>query len=172
MWDLATGECQHILQGHISAMTAMAVAGGQVVSGSYDGTLRVWDLASGQCQHIFEGHTDTVNAIAVAGGQVVSGSYDGTLRVWDLAAGTCQHVLQGHRGAVRDVAVAGGRGWSPARTTARCGCGTWPVGGKWLGGRARPLSRPAMPGSSMRMLEVTDPASSSPLVMKVAASMS
>ena len=52
VWDLASGQCLHVLEGHTDEVTAVAVAEGRVVSGSRGQTLRVWDLAFGQCLHV------------------------------------------------------------------------------------------------------------------------
>jgi WD40 repeat protein len=48
----------------------------QVVSGSFDYTLKVWDLQSRQLLRSLEGHTDWVTSVAVTPGEyhVVSGS--------------------------------------------------------------------------------------------------
>ena len=106
-----------------------------VVSGSDDGTVRVWDLATGTpVGDPFTGHTGSVYAVAVAelDGRpvVVSGGDDGTVRVWDLATGTpVGDPFTGHTGSVprwRWASWRAARWWSPAATTARCGCGTWP----------------------------------------------
>ncbi|MBR3381440.1 MAG: AAA family ATPase [Clostridia bacterium] len=72
-----------------------------MVSGSWDGTLRVWDAAPGKCLKILEGHGGSVNCAAVLDdGRVVSGSDDHTLRVWDAASGQCLKTLKGHGGSV------------------------------------------------------------------------
>ncbi len=109
VWDLTTGECLHVLQGHTQWVRAVAVADGRAVSGSEDKTVRVWDLATGECLHVLQGHSADVRAIAVAEGRVVSGSNDQTVRVWDLATGECLHVLEGHSANVMAVAIAEGR---------------------------------------------------------------
>jgi WD40 repeat protein len=84
-----TGQQIRTLTGHTYAVYAVAVTpdGRQVVSGSWDDTVRVWDLASGQPVRTLTGHTGAVDAVAVTpdGRQVVSGSSDHTVRVWDLA---------------------------------------------------------------------------------------
>ena len=73
-------------------MEAVAVTpdGRCVVSGSYDGTLRVWDLATGQTKRTLAGGPGRYRAVAVTpdGRYVVSGSTDAPeLRVWDLESG-------------------------------------------------------------------------------------
>src|SRR5262249_46045712 len=55
------------LVGHAGDVTACVVTldGRRVVSGSYDGTLKVWDLDSGRALATLEGHAGGVNACAV-----------------------------------------------------------------------------------------------------------
>ena len=72
-------------------MDALAVIpnGRYVVSGSYDGTLRVWDLETGQNKRTLGVGPGLYRAVAVTpdGRYVVSGSTDAALRVWDLESG-------------------------------------------------------------------------------------
>src|SRR5271157_3306255 len=97
------------LSGHGSGVNALALTGdGRVVSGSYDGKVKVWDLASGQEQWTLSGHGGGVMALAMTGdGRVVSGSHDGTVKVWDLASGQEQRTLSGHGGRVMALAMTG-----------------------------------------------------------------
>ncbi|MBP6748946.1 MAG: WD40 repeat domain-containing protein, partial [Xanthomonadaceae bacterium] len=92
---------------------ALSADGGRVVSGSYDGTVRVWDALSGECVRELRGHTNWVLSVALSadGGRVVSGSDDGTVRVWDALSGECVCELRGHTDWVRSVALSadGGR---------------------------------------------------------------
>src|SRR6185312_11547714 len=68
---------------------------GRVVSGSYDGRLRVWDAESGQTLQTLEGPTG-INAVAVLDSRrVVSGSDGQTLRVWDVESGETLQTLKG-----------------------------------------------------------------------------
>jgi len=109
VWDLETGECLEVLEGHNHWVLHVALTDdGQAVSASYDKTLRIWDLTTGQCLKVLEGHTDQVRHIALTGdGRVVSASEDGTLRIWELATGQCLKVLLGHKSFVGHVALTG-----------------------------------------------------------------
>src|SRR5271157_3016782 len=97
------------LSGHGGWVSAVALTGdGRVVSGSYDGTVKVWDLNSGQEERTLSGHSDWVDALALTGdGRVVTGSDDGTVKVWDLNSGQEQRTLSGHGGVVWALAVTG-----------------------------------------------------------------
>ncbi|MET8338648.1 WD40 repeat domain-containing serine/threonine-protein kinase [Streptosporangium canum] len=60
-----------------------------VVSGGYDGTVRIWDMATGApLGEPFKGHRGLIESVAVGqlGGRpvAVSGGNDGTVRVWGL----------------------------------------------------------------------------------------
>eukprot|EP01103_Thecamoeba_quadrilineata_P017168 TRINITY_DN5985_c0_g1_i1.p1 TRINITY_DN5985_c0_g1~~TRINITY_DN5985_c0_g1_i1.p1 ORF type:complete len:562 (+),score=108.68 TRINITY_DN5985_c0_g1_i1:88-1773(+) len=101
VWDVATGECKHLLEGHTGSVFCLQVEGGIIVSGSWDQTLRAWDLHSGVCLQTFVGHKDRVCCVAFDGNNViVSGSWDKTVRVWDLTKGVCLHLLTGHQQAI------------------------------------------------------------------------
>jgi hypothetical protein len=70
--------------------------GDQVVTASWDGTVRVWDLKTGQSTPLV-GHTDGITSASfnATGDQVVTASDDGTARVWDLKTGQSTP-LEGH----------------------------------------------------------------------------
>jgi len=76
------------LTGHTRPVTSVAVTpdGKQVISGSWDNTLKVWDLETGKELFPLRGHTRPVTSVAVTpdGKLAISGSWDKTLRVWDL----------------------------------------------------------------------------------------
>ncbi|KAM0147375.1 hypothetical protein ACHAPG_010616 [Botrytis cinerea] len=100
------------LEGHASSVNSVAFSpdGKQVVSGSWDNTVRLWDTATGQqIQPTLEGHTDSVWSVAFSpdGKQIVSGSEDNTVRLWDTATGQqIQPTLGGHTSCVPSVAFS------------------------------------------------------------------
>ena len=97
------------LSGHGGWVSAVALTGdGRVVSGSYDGTVKVWDLDSGQEQRTLSGHGEWVHALALTGdGRVVCASDDGTVKVWNLNSGQEQRTLLGDGGVLLALALTG-----------------------------------------------------------------
>lgn len=88
MWNLDTGECESVMEGHTGLIDAVAFTpdGKRCVSGSRDNTLRMWDLATGQCVRVVDGNTvDAVFAVVVTpdGKRCVSAAGH-TLSVWNL----------------------------------------------------------------------------------------
>ena len=96
--------------GRVNAVNAVSVTpdGQQVVSASWNGSLKVWMLTSGKELRTFIGHTDGVNAVAVTpnGRLVVSASSDKTLKLWDLVSGVGLRTLIGHTAKITAVAVS------------------------------------------------------------------
>ena len=45
------------MKGHDHTVRALTARGRTLVSGSYDGTVRVWDIITGECKWVLVGHT-------------------------------------------------------------------------------------------------------------------
>ena len=77
-----------MLEGHTNGVRSVAFSpdGKQIVSGSYDKSVRVWDVSTGKELKVLKGHTNVVFSVAFSPGgkQVVSGSCDESVRVWDI----------------------------------------------------------------------------------------
>ncbi|MFI0714957.1 caspase family protein [Streptomyces inhibens] len=104
VWDLANESLHSSVEtGHSDTITTVACTvwdeAPLMVTGSWDGTVRVRDLTSGQSYGPpFVGHTDRVTSVAcgVVDGRALlfSGSRDHTVRVWDLVSGSTTAVLK------------------------------------------------------------------------------
>lgn len=81
VWDIETGHCLHVLQGHVAAVRCVQYDGKRVVSGAYDYTVRVWDPETETCLHTLQGHTNRVYSLQFDGVHVVSGSLDTSIKV-------------------------------------------------------------------------------------------
>ena len=102
------------LTGHTAGVRSVSFSpdGALLVSGAYDGTIKLWDVASGEAVATLEGSDislprDRQFSIQFQGGAVafspnkdrlrfVSGSYDGPLRLWDVATRRRIATLTGH----------------------------------------------------------------------------
>jgi WD40 repeat protein len=97
-WEPTPSPLLRSFDGHTGVVMSVAVTpdGQQVISGSWDKTIKVWDLASGSIIRSLEGHTEFVTSVVVTsdGKQVVSGSGDKTLRVWDMINGKSQTLFE------------------------------------------------------------------------------
>lgn len=87
----------HVLLGHRDAVRALAAHGNTLVSGSYDGSVRIWHLEQGRCLHQLSGHTSKVYSVVIdpKRNRCISGSMDSYVRIWNMETGACEHVLGG-----------------------------------------------------------------------------
>ncbi len=99
-------------RGHESWVESVAFSsnGRRIVSGSWDGKLKVWKADTPEEVRTIpagQGHVMCVAFSPIHEGQVVSGGSDGTLKVWDLDTG--QEILlplRGYRGSAGGVAFS------------------------------------------------------------------
>ncbi|KAF8068740.1 hypothetical protein FPV67DRAFT_1760709 [Lyophyllum atratum] len=117
-WDAASGQLVPsesapiaVLEGHNSAVTSVSFSpdGSQIVSGSWDRTIRLWTTGTYQPVASLEGHTHRVNIVCFSpdGKCIASGSGDKTIRIWDTKTG--QNIgtpLVGHTSPVISVAFS------------------------------------------------------------------
>jgi COMPASS component SWD3 len=79
--------------------------GKQLVTGGYDGDVRLYDAGTGRLLHTFTGHESSVSCIAfnARGTVVMTGSKDSTVRLFDVLSGLCIKTISSHLGEVTSV---------------------------------------------------------------------
>ncbi|KAI9014672.1 WD40-repeat-containing domain protein [Gaertneriomyces semiglobifer] len=103
IWNTETGECQGVLEGHLSRIwdVASSKAGLTVASASGDGTVKLWDLRTNkmQCMTTLEDSNGDVYSVDFhpAGRHIVSGGYDKTVRLYDIERQTVVKTFSGHQ---------------------------------------------------------------------------
>lgn len=65
VWDIESGQCLHVLMGHVAAVRCVQYDGRRVVSGAYDFMVKVWDPETETCLHTLQGHTNRVYSLQV-----------------------------------------------------------------------------------------------------------
>jgi hypothetical protein len=141
-WDLGTGhqiwKTEHDDDKISTIVTSSRGDLPVVVSGGYDGALRVWELATGApTGKPITGHETGIGAVAQGklerGLVVVSGDYDGIIRLWDLATGRMIYEpLVGHESWITALAVGELNGRSLAISASRDGTvRAWSLSAPW-----------------------------------------
>lgn len=110
LWDLEKERVLRPLEGHSSAVKALALSsdGKRLVTGGDDQQVVLWDLLRGPPLRVFRGHEHFVSCVAcgVDGQIVLSGSWDRSVRIWDVRKGHCLATLHGHKGIVTCLAIS------------------------------------------------------------------
>jgi WD40 repeat protein len=112
LWQVGTGECLRIFEGHsryVFSVAACPAIGSShlIASGSDDQTIRLWDVQTGECLKVLEGQRGWIQALAFSpdGALLASGSTDETVKLWDVETGECLKTLEGHK-EVRSVSFS------------------------------------------------------------------
>ncbi len=94
VWDIKTGECLAILEGHENKITSLIAADKHLLSTSTD-AIKVWDIKTRECIATLKGPKN--KPIAVADGKLFSRSQDGTaIEIWDITTDQCRGTLRYH----------------------------------------------------------------------------
>ncbi|KAM7089279.1 F-box/WD repeat-containing protein 10-like [Ciconia maguari] len=129
-WNIYSGACVKIFNGHCGTITCLDSHEEQFVSGARDGMVKVWNLESGKCLKTLK-HNSAVWVVKMDGTHVVSGCERGLVKVWCADTGTLIKTLEGHQGPVKCLSfdqwhlVTGSTdgyalGWSMLGNLKRC----------------------------------------------------
>ena len=83
VWNVATGGCDQVHEGHGHPVYALAVCGSRLASSGEDGSIKVWGTGAGagwMCERSLIGHQKAVCSLAGWQDKVASGSRDGVGR--------------------------------------------------------------------------------------------
>lgn len=80
VWDIETGQCLHVLMGHVAAVRCVQYDGRRVVSGAYDFMVKVWDPETETCLHTLQGHTNRVYSLQVS--SFIHTHFTGRAKIW------------------------------------------------------------------------------------------
>jgi mitogen-activated protein kinase organizer 1 len=100
-WDVETAQTVKRWTGHIGRVNRGIFAGdgdSVVITGSYDGTVKIWDTKSSNYKPIMslDDAKDSITDLCVFDGEILSGSVDGKVRSYDLRMGVCKVDVMGH----------------------------------------------------------------------------
>src|SRR5687767_7697374 len=82
--------------------------GRTLITGNFNGTVKLWDVASGRLLRSLDGHTDVVYKGVLSPDEKIlaSCSRDGKIKIWEVATGRELRVLSGHTRPVKAVAFS------------------------------------------------------------------
>lgn len=97
------GNLLYTLIGHEDSVVTLGMTTqGELISGSWDKTVRVW--RGTDCVEILKGHTHAVWCVlGLPSGDILSGSADKSIKVW--RKGQCIQTLTKHRDCVRSLSL-------------------------------------------------------------------
>ena len=105
--DLTQRTILYTFRGHEADVNCVDFSpdGTQLLSGSWDTTMKLWNVVDGSLVKTFRGHTGRVYTLTFSsnGLQALSGSLDGTVILWDIAGGKAIRTFAGHTQRVYSV---------------------------------------------------------------------
>ena len=98
VWDVRTGKTvQKFGKVHSDGITCLCFAQNncELVSASFDNTVKIHGLTGGTTLKTFRGHISFVNCVITSqkGKKLASGSADGTVKFWDIRTTDCDYTL-------------------------------------------------------------------------------
>ncbi|KAF2191814.1 WD40 repeat-like protein [Zopfia rhizophila CBS 207.26] len=94
LWDVENAQTIRRWSGHAGRINTCAFGGDEesvVVSGSFDGKVKLWDVKSNNYKPImtFEEARDSISDVCVFDAEILSAGVDGRVRSYDLRMGKC-----------------------------------------------------------------------------------
>ncbi len=110
LWDVTARRVVRELRGHTDIVqTAVFTKDGKtLVSGGWDGAVRVWGLGATQSQAVISADEGHVNALALSpdGRTLASAGIDSIVKLWDMADHRHIGNLKGHKSFITSIAFS------------------------------------------------------------------
>ena len=106
IWDTATASQSPSYEfvGHADRVTSSIITadGKTLISGSWDGTVKIWDMVERRELRTLAGHEDSILSVALNPKEdvIASAGWDATIIIWDLKTGKRITAMEGHRGSI------------------------------------------------------------------------
>ncbi|MEO0396924.1 MAG: DnaJ domain-containing protein [Cyanobacteria bacterium P01_A01_bin.137] len=112
--SLSSWQCIHTLSRHTGTVSAVAITrdGKNILTGSYDKTLRLWSVKTGKLLKTLSDYSNEIHCVALSGdGKLVAtGSTDNMVKIWEIRTGELTRsfgsLFSGHSGTVTDLAFS------------------------------------------------------------------
>ncbi len=82
-------ECIENLTGHNDYIFDTCVYQDNLISASWDGTIKFWDLKTLKCIKTLTGHTGFIYALCIYKNYLISGGWDTMIKIWDIDTLEC-----------------------------------------------------------------------------------
>ena len=106
IWDLKDYTKLHTLKKHQWDVSALAVNGDMLYTGSDDYSIKMWDIKSGKLlKSLKSAHGGAINSIVIYKNMLISASDDKMIFVRDLDSGRLLHILKGHKRGVNVLKI-------------------------------------------------------------------
>ncbi|XP_052188251.1 uncharacterized protein LOC127798727 isoform X2 [Diospyros lotus] len=108
-WSLKDYSVSHVMNGHKSVVSTLAVCNGVLYSGSWDGTVRLWSLSDHSPLAVLgedaPGNVTSVLSLAACGDALVVAHENGCMKIW--RNDVLQKSIQVHNRAILSVGMEG-----------------------------------------------------------------
>lgn len=107
-WALGLAQTIDFFEGHTGYVTSIKIKGRTtLVTGSYDGTVRVWDLRTRKCTKVLNAKAISCLDFLPDENILCAGLYDtGRVMVWNMRSWELLQTLSGHNKGIRNVALS------------------------------------------------------------------
>ena len=110
MWEIDSHEPIRKFIGHQDQVSSIRLSADQknLLTASWDGSIRVWDIGTALMTRKLKGHTGPVHAAIYSADEksVFSAGADRIIRMWDLQSSTVSQTFEGHNAEVTSLLLS------------------------------------------------------------------